>query len=312
MAQVGLETFTPCTSVNQGLTQVEKLTQFIFWAAAKSPLIFSNKIEDLDQSDLDILKHKATIDINQDPKAKGITLKRRYTDEKDVWAGTTGDGSVFAGVHNNWKDSTENHNVLLSDVGLSEARVIDIWTGQDYGVIKDNHTFIIGPHACVFVKFTESKPAPPRKFKKIPAEKGDTMGSAYLRNVNDKDKAISNIDQGGYSGARFVDVDGGGEGGRVLVSFDYSNAELAVDVQYSLIIKRPYRRRAVITVNDTDKTIVEFPISGPSWQDITRDYLVELPGFYPGESNKVLIEGYEGWAPDIVSLGVLENVTPAA
>ncbi|MBW0526236.1 hypothetical protein O181_065951 [Austropuccinia psidii MF-1] len=132
------------------------------------------------------------------------------------------------------------------------------------------------------------------------------MGKARFRILNNNKKAIGNIESKGWGGVRWVDVQGGDKKGDVLISIDYINAEISYgNVRHS----SSNSRNAVITVNDNEKVIVNFPISGQTWEDVYEGFLVTLP-LEAGEVNKILIEGLDGPGPDIVSIGVEQIVNP--
>ncbi|PLW23391.1 hypothetical protein PCASD_11914 [Puccinia coronata f. sp. avenae] len=285
---------------NNKMTDPEKITQFTFWAAAKSPLIFSTDLSQLDQYYTDILTRPEIISINQDDLGKSITLNRRYSGEKDIWSAPLSDGSTVA-VIVNWENQVAQKSIKMSDLGFSSARVTDIWTGKDYGTFNDTvqYSQYSGPHGSLLLKLTETKPAPKRNLKRFPAEVADAMGSARLKDVNPKAKAISMISPNGGGGVRWNNIPGGPAKGDVLVSIDFINADLATgdgdDSKLNF-------KRTVFTINDTDKVYVDFPISGLLWEDVYEGFLVSLP-LNPGD-NRVLIEGVDDWAPDFVCLSV--------
>ncbi|KAH9451288.1 hypothetical protein MJO29_009068 [Puccinia striiformis f. sp. tritici] len=304
------------------LTGTEKLTQFAFWAAAKSPLIFSTDLWKLDQFSIDMLKNPGPIAVNQDDLGKSITFKRRYSLDKDIWSGPLSDGSTVA-VIINWEDNTSQKVINLADLGFASAHLYEVWTGRDLGPVKGTYTTTVGGHGALFLKLTETTPAPKPKFKRFPAEMADAMGTARLKEVTPKLKAMSQIGPDGKGGVRWSNIPGGQTEGDVLVSIDYINAYLPDNTKYyykpswEIVSVGTHEdpnlafRRTVITVNDTKKVIVDFPISGLLWEDVHEGFLVSLP-LLPGDSNKILIEGVGDWAPDFVSLSVEQKPEQAS
>ncbi|EGN98593.1 glycoside hydrolase family 27 protein [Serpula lacrymans var. lacrymans S7.3] len=120
---------------NEGLSVAEQASHFAFWAAAKSPLLVSTDLTSPAESTLTILKNTRIIALNQDPLGTSITFKRRYTNDYDVWAGPLADGSTVA-VLLNWQNSSRSLTFDLSDVGFESAEAIDLWTGDNLGLIK--------------------------------------------------------------------------------------------------------------------------------------------------------------------------------
>ncbi|OAV90878.1 hypothetical protein PTTG_11895 [Puccinia triticina 1-1 BBBD Race 1] len=275
---------------------LEMITQYAFWAAAKSPLIFSTDLSKLHADFIEFLKNPGPIAINQDELGKSITFKRRYADDKDIWSGPLSDGSTVA-VIINWEYDTSKKQINLADMGFSSAHVYDIWHGKDLGAVNSTYNATVGGHGCLFLKLNDTKPAPKPQFKRFPAETADLMGSARLKDVTPKIKAVSLISPNGGGGARWTIP--GQMQGDVLVSFDYINAQWAPgDNDYSKL----NFKRVVITVNDEKKVIADFPVSGLLWEEVYEGFLVSLP-LMPGD-NKVLVEGVDEWAPDFVALSV--------
>jgi len=286
----------------------EKLTQIAFWAATKSPLIFSTDLSKLDQYSVDILTRPGLIAVNQDPLGKGITLRRRYSGDKDIWSGPLSDKSTVV-VIINWEDNTALKVLDFADLGFTSAHVYNLWNGRDLGAFDKSFNMTVGGHGSLFLKLTDTKPAPKRVFKRFPAEMADVMGSARLRDVTPQLKAVSRISPNSGGGVRWNNIPGSqAANGDTLVSFDFINAQLAPgDEDHSKL----NFKRTVITVNDKDKVYVDFPISGLLWEDVYEGFLVSLP-LMPGESNKILIEGVDEWAPDFVCLSVEQDSSQAS
>ncbi|KAI9625726.1 hypothetical protein KEM48_010679 [Puccinia striiformis f. sp. tritici PST-130] len=198
------------------LTGTEKLTQFAFWAAAKSPLIFSTDLWKLDQFSIDMLKNPGPIAVNQDDLGKSITFKRRYSLDKDIWSGPLSDGSTVAGknhVSSNW--ILANYLQMISTIanfidahlyeyGLGGLRLKERefpWCDRLFKYIAEilrTHTYNLKLYYyCwrawgLFLKLTEPR-QPQTKFKRFPAEMADAMGTARLKDVTPKLKAMSQI-----------------------------------------------------------------------------------------------------------------------
>ncbi|KAA1103850.1 hypothetical protein PGT21_002569 [Puccinia graminis f. sp. tritici] len=287
------------------LISPEMLTQFAFWAAAKSPLIFSSDLSKVHPDFIEVLKNPGVIAINQDNLGQSITLRRRYSDDKDVWSGPLSDGSTVA-VIVNWEDHTSLKHIDLADMGFSSAHLYDVWHGKDLGPVNGTYSSHVGGHGCLFLKLTETKPAPKINFKRFPAETADVMGSARLKDVTPKIKAVSRISPNGGGGVRWTipDIQTKGD---VLFSIDFINAQLATGDEDDSKLNF---KRTVITVNDDKKVTVDFPISGLLWEEVYEGFLVSLP-LTPGD-NKILIEGVNEWAPDFVCLSVEQKPEQAS
>jgi len=282
------------------LSITEKMSMFSFWAAAKSPLIFSDLVSQLDQKTLDMMKNPDAIAINQDDLGKSITFKRRYANDMDIWCGPLQDGSIAA-VIINWADVPGPKLIHLSDLGFSSARLKDVWTGTDLGKFKDTYTGNIAVHGSLFLKLTETTPAPQKKFQRFPVETAKIFAPAEVRVVHNVQVA-SRIGPEGKGAVVWSNIPGG-QNKYVDVSFDYINAELPYGNKDHA---RLNFRRAVITVNDQEKFQAHFPISGMTWNDIAQGFLVALP--LPKALNTIKVEGLGGEAPDIVALSVEDPI----
>ncbi|KNZ45159.1 hypothetical protein VP01_842g3 [Puccinia sorghi] len=325
----------------------EKLTQFAFWSAAKyaiSPLILSTDLSKLDQYSVDMLQRPGPLAVNglisklplvpfpiqQDALGKAITLRRRYSGDKDIWSGPLSDGSTVAGELQlslsdygsnflfrikiimiiNWEDNTAQKAINLVDLGFASAHLYDVWTGRDLGAFNSRYK-----------KLTETKPAAKRVFKRFPADMADTMGDARMREVTPGVKAVSQISPNGGGGVRWSNIPGSQTPGDTLVSFDFINAQLATGDEDDSKLNF---KHTVITVNDKDKVYVDFPISGLLWEQVYEGFLVSLPLLVrvtttfilytvgPGEYNTILIEGVDEWAPDFVCLSVAQDPSQAS
>ncbi|KAA1109596.1 hypothetical protein PGTUg99_025011 [Puccinia graminis f. sp. tritici] len=283
------------------LSMVEKITQFSFWAAAKSPLIFSSDISRLGQAEIDTLQNPGAIAINQDDLGQTITLKHRYPADMDVWSGPLKDGNTVA-VIISWSNDATTKNIRLDDLGFSSAHIFDVMTGKDLGVINEVYTSKVEAHGSLFLKLTETKPAPEKKFITFPAEQAEIIGSAQIRTTSRGVKVVSNLQADGKSALRWNNVPGS-KSGWTLVKFAYINAELSPGNMDDSKLNFKHTS-IVINGNNESPFYADMPITGLTWDDMAEGFLVSLP-LKPGNENTILIRGEAGQpAPDFHLLSV--------
>ncbi|KNZ64541.1 hypothetical protein VP01_1017g3 [Puccinia sorghi] len=294
----------------RALSITEKMTVFSFWAAAKSPLIFSDRVSRLDQQTLDLLKNPGAIAINQDDLGKSITFKRRYANDMDIWSGPLKDGSTVA-VIINWADVPATKLIHLSDLGFASARLMDVWTGADLGKFQNTFTNNISGRGSLFLKLTETTAAPQKKFQRFTIDTAQVTAPAEVRLVNNV-KVASKIGIEGQGAVVWNNIPGG-HNRYVDLSIDYINAELPYGNKDHSKLNF---RRAFIIVNGEQKIQAHFPISGMTWNDVYQGFLVAIPLcstlifcrmhilLQPKATNTIKIEGQGDWAPDIVAISV--------
>lgn len=282
-----------------GLSRIEVITQFTFWAAAKSPLIISTDLNRLDPGLIRHLKNPKLIAVNQDPLGASVRLRRRYTDQHDVWSGPLKDGSVVV-VIVNFLDDTLLIDFNLGDLGYLSANILDLWTEDALDVWNTTIPLQTSAHGVQLLKLTEMVPKPPVKYQKYPAigQNCDLYGMAAKRVTGTGLAVAGNVGKGSY--IQWHDVDGGEQGGRKYVTLDYIMADS------ELVIKSdcPRCREGYISVNGGPEVKLNFPASGNSWDDVYRDYLLEMDGFTPGPTNKIKITNGNALTPDFVNVGV--------
>lgn len=115
---------------NNGITPVERQTQLSLWSLGASPLILGVDLTHLDPQDLELLKNKAIIAVDQDAiAAKRIVNKP----SQQVFAKTEPNGDVIVGLFNTGEKS-QRVSVQASAIGLSKSEsgysLDNLWTGK--------------------------------------------------------------------------------------------------------------------------------------------------------------------------------------
>ncbi|KAJ3787654.1 glycoside hydrolase family 27 protein [Lentinula aff. detonsa] len=283
---------------NTGLTMTEQQTHFVFWAAAKSPLIISTDLSEISEEAVAILTNTRVIAVNQDSLGQSISFKRRYTNDYDVWAGPLSDGSTVAIVIE-MQDSARAITFNLSDVGFTSATAMNVITGASLGTLENSYTSTFDAHGALVLKLSNPviAPQPTFTFYDAAASGNVLAGGASTRLVNGTITVVGFVGNGGT--LEFTGVDGGVSGGTKLLSVDYINADFtATNTDCSNC------RNAFMSVNGGTAVQVQMPLSGQSWDILFNGYLVSLPGFKPGKTNTIQISNPAAYTPDFYRLGV--------
>ncbi|OAV97777.1 hypothetical protein PTTG_01075 [Puccinia triticina 1-1 BBBD Race 1] len=288
------------------LNFVEKRTMFTFWAATKSPLIFSDKVQDVDKDTVEMIKNPNAIKVNQDELGKSVTLRRRYPNEKDIWSGPLKDGGTVVFVVN-WAQGDQRTTIKLDDLGFSAARVEDLWVGQDLGIKEKSFEIDIAHRGSLLLKLTETKEAPRKEFTRFTIDQAEVVAPAEIKMVGDQ-KVARYIGPEGKGSVVWKDIPGGGTD-EVTIALDYIHAALPENNEDTGNLSF---KRVLITVND-DANLqfqVHLPRTGMTWSDIYNGFLASIK--LPNKSNTVRISGLDQWAPEFVALSIVKTpATPA-
>ncbi|TDL27972.1 glycoside hydrolase family 27 protein [Rickenella mellea] len=284
---------------NSPLTTAEQQTHFAFWAAAKSPLIISTNMINITSTSLSILQNERLIAVNQDPLGKSIALKRRYSNDNDVWAGPLSDGSTVVIVVN-WQNVQRSLTLNLADAGFTSATLMDLWSGSSLGKFTNTYTATVPAHGNLALKLTGGTAAPKPSFTTYTAAATQNIvaGGAQAVTVNTT-QVVENIGSGGT--LTFTGVDGGTTGGTKLVSINFINADVAFNNGACSNC-----RNAFVSVNNGNAVQVQFPLSGQSWNIVYKGYLVTLSGFKAGANNTIQFSNPTTgvFGPNLVQIGV--------
>lgn len=143
---------------NGPLTIEENRSHFALWAIMKSPLLIGTNLANLDNAKVDILKNKYLLAFNQDdvtgepaaPYKWGTnpmwTFNASYPAE--FWSGKFEHGTLVAAL--NVADTPQSKEIWWKEVPQLKAGksydVVDAWTDQELGCIKDGIGLNVGAH----------------------------------------------------------------------------------------------------------------------------------------------------------------------
>ncbi|KAI7945152.1 hypothetical protein MJO28_010847 [Puccinia striiformis f. sp. tritici] len=283
----------------------EKTTQFLFWAAAKSPLILSTDISQLTQEEINLLQNPAVLAINQDDLGKPITLRKRYPDDMDVWAGPLGDGSKVATIIN-WSDKDTQKTLKLEDLGFSSGYLNEVLTGKPLQTLDGKYGFDVPVHGSLLVRITEGQLAPQPNFKRFPVKLAELSGGAYIKQLNTGVKVATEVATGlkpkHKGGLLWKDIPSS-LNDETLVSFEYINPQLSPE---NMDNSKLNFKHVPLVINNNQVFYLDFPISGKLWEKPSTGFLALLP--LQDGLNTILIQGEGDWALDFVSLSVQQKL----
>jgi alpha-galactosidase len=143
---------------NGGLSPAEERSHFAFWAAMKSPLLIGCDLAKISSSSLNILKNKYLLAFNQDdtigepaqPYKWGTNPNWTFDSKHppEFWSGRFKQGIMVLAL--NTKDTKDAKNINWAEVPELKTggkyRVIDAWTGTDYGCFDNGVDVALSAH----------------------------------------------------------------------------------------------------------------------------------------------------------------------
>lgn len=142
-----------------GMTQDEYRSQFALWCMWSSPmaLSFDPRANTLTADDLDILKNRRLIALNQDRMGQQADLVSE-ADDWVVFAKDLENGDVAVSI-TNMADNERQANVAFSQVEALDAgkayRCQDLWSGEMLGKVKGSISCRLRPHATMVYRLSK-------------------------------------------------------------------------------------------------------------------------------------------------------------
>ncbi len=141
-------------------TQDEQYTLMTLWCIFRSPLMFGGNLPDNDAFTLSLLTNKEVLAVHQNSRNN----RQLYNhDNKIAWvADEPGTGAKYLAVFYTAEESlpysAAKISVQLKDFGIkSKAKVRDLWTGKDLGVIRSEFSPSVMPHGCGLYRISPIK-----------------------------------------------------------------------------------------------------------------------------------------------------------
>lgn len=137
------------------LTKDEQYTLMTFFNIFKSPLFFGGDMPSNDAFTLSLLTNKEVLKMHRE----SIDVKQLF--QKDGTVAITSknpkDGSIYLALFNISDRDFREVSVALTDLGISNAEITDMWTGKKVGTVKDKISVSVREHASVLYKLKSKK-----------------------------------------------------------------------------------------------------------------------------------------------------------
>lgn len=287
---------------NKGMTFDEQATHFAAWAMLKSALMISTDVSALSADTVKVLQNKDLLSINQDSAVKPITLKQRWSLDRDLWSGDLANGDVAVLVVD-LSNKGRTLSVQLSTLGIASATIKDLWSGTT--TTGSSFSKQVNAHGSIALRLSNIKrTTTTTSYKYISASTGSLASGASISSCSGCTSTNKVGNLGGSSNGALTLSNIRTSQATQIVRFDYVNC----DVGYAFSgDNRNNERNATISVNGGAAKIVSFPLTGYNWdKDVTKGYAVELSGFSTTGTNSIVIKGANGaYAPDFDRVGVV-------
>ena len=141
---------------NGGCTDIEYRTHFALWCLFQSPLMIGGDLSNIDDYNLELLKNKELLSINQDPEARP-PMRLGAGDRPMFFKHLSNNEYVLAFF--NFTDHDRHSDIELYDLGITVAsgygfKLHDIFTGDEIGVIKGHLNTVVSSHDCKIFRGT--------------------------------------------------------------------------------------------------------------------------------------------------------------
>lgn len=137
------------------LTKDEQYTLMTFFTIFKSPLFFGGDMPSNDAFTLSLLTNAEVLKMHRE----GTNVKQLF--QKDGKVAVTSknpkDGSIYLALFNISDNSSEKVAVRLADLGIKNAEVTNMWTGEKLGAVKGEVVVSLNAHASVLYKLKSKK-----------------------------------------------------------------------------------------------------------------------------------------------------------
>ena len=133
---------------DSAFTPAEQRTVMTLWAIARSPLIMGGDLRHLDRPTLDLLTNRAVLAVNQQSTDNQPHF---IEDGMRAWTAKAPDGTSYLALFN-MKDAARKVGFPLARLGLGEASVTDLWSGEMLGRVAGRVEADLPPHGAALFR----------------------------------------------------------------------------------------------------------------------------------------------------------------
>jgi alpha-galactosidase len=136
---------------NGGMNKDEYRTYMSLWVLLAAPLLAGNDLRTMTAETREMLTNPEVIAVDQD--SKGLQGHRVWEEgPKEIWVKPLSDGSQAVGLFNR-NESALKITLNLDLIGAApSARLSDLWSHQDIGVVQNSYTVEVPRHGVVLLK----------------------------------------------------------------------------------------------------------------------------------------------------------------
>jgi len=135
-------------------TKDEQYTLMTLMAIFRSPLMFGGNLPDNDSFTLSLLTNKNVLHVlNHSKNNRELFNKNNQV----AWiADDSKTSDKFLAVFNIADGETKEANIdiPLKQIGITDAKITDLWTGKTIGTFSNTFSPEIKPHACGFYRIS--------------------------------------------------------------------------------------------------------------------------------------------------------------
>jgi hypothetical protein len=139
-----------------GFTKTEQYSLMNLWCIFRSPLMFGGDLPTNDEFTLSLLTNDEVLAVNQNSKNN-----KQLKDENGliVWtADIPNSQDQYVALFNTNDSVTSELSVSLAELEVSgNYSVKDLWSKEEKGIISENYTVTLEPHASELVRFSKVK-----------------------------------------------------------------------------------------------------------------------------------------------------------
>lgn len=134
-----------------GCTDIEYRTHFALWCLFQSPLMIGGDLSKMNDFNIELLKNKELISINQDPEARNPMMLNGG--DRPVFFKHLANNEYVLAFFNFTDDDAWYQEIELYDLGITVAsgygfRMRDIFTGEETGLVKGHFGTPVKAHDC--------------------------------------------------------------------------------------------------------------------------------------------------------------------
>lgn len=138
------------------LSEDEQRTLMTFFTILRSPLMFGGDLPRTDEATIAMLTNEEVLRMHRE--TTGVRQLFRKDNQVAITSRNTNTGEIYLAFINIDDKKTQDISVSLKELGLSgTCEVVDMWTGEEAGVVSGVFIRSLRPHASGLYKFTKQE-----------------------------------------------------------------------------------------------------------------------------------------------------------